>query len=86
MTSRGLRPSLAPSPEVLPRIPYTPRRDPPNIAPPPIEVADAGAQPVPPSANDIQGPASPASVTSGKAAPAPKPKPKKDFVHGVLGL
>ncbi len=85
MTERGLRPSLAPSPDVLPHIPFTPRRDPPNIAPPPIEVADAGALPVDPAPKPATA-AGTATPGAAKAAPADKPKPKKDFLHGVLGL
>jgi outer membrane protein assembly factor BamD len=77
MTSRGLRPSLDPSPEILPHIPFTPKREPANIAPPPIEVADSGAKPVAPDVVPVGRP--------GDAKPA-KPKPKKGFVHGVLGL
>jgi outer membrane protein assembly factor BamD len=90
MTERGLRPSLAPSPEVLPHLPFTPRRDPPNIAPPPIEVADAGARPVAAAPGDnitAPPPLAVAPAAAGAKAPAaPKPKVKKDLVHGILGL
>jgi outer membrane protein assembly factor BamD len=78
LTSRGIRPSLAPSPTVLPHIPFTKRPESPDVAPPPVDVANAEAATPPPAAG----------ATVAQQAPAPaKPKPKKnDFLHGVLGL
>jgi outer membrane protein assembly factor BamD len=77
LTSRGERPSLDPAPIVLPHLPFTHPTDSRNIVPPPVDVAAAEA-------------AAPheAAGTSIAAQPAdpPKPKPKKDFLHGVLGL
>jgi outer membrane protein assembly factor BamD len=74
LTSRGLRPSTAPNPSVLPPLPFTKRAPSTDIAPPPVDVADAAPTTV--------AVAAPAAANS-----APKPKPKKnDFIHGVLGL
>lgn len=77
LTSRGMRPSLEPSPMVLPHLPFTHRPPPRDIAPPPVQVADAraAATPQPVGTSVVAQPVSP-----------PKPKPKKDFIHGVLGL
>jgi outer membrane protein assembly factor BamD len=78
LTSRGMRPSLEPSPMVLPHIPFTHKTAPRDVAPPPVEVADQqAAAPLP---------AVGTSIATQPAAPA-KPKPKKnDLLHGVLGL
>jgi outer membrane protein assembly factor BamD len=87
MTSRGLRPSLTPSATVLPHIPFTPRRVSPDIAPPPIEVADAGAAPVAGDAPAAPTPPVPAvSAVATKTDAKPKPVKKTGFLHGVLGL
>ncbi len=85
MTSRGLRPDLSPSPAVLPHIPFTPHRVSPDLAPPPIVVADAEAAAGPAAAASP----TPAPVSTAAASPPPapaKPKVKKDFLHGILGL
>jgi outer membrane protein assembly factor BamD len=77
LTSRGLRPSLEPTPMGLPHLPFMPRVAPRDIAPPPVEVAEARAA-APPQAAGTSVPAQPVDP--------PKTKPKKDFLHGVLGL
>jgi outer membrane protein assembly factor BamD len=77
LTSRGIRPSLEPSPLNLPHLPFTPKAAPRDIVPPPVEVADQRAT-LPPQAAGTSVPAQPTDP--------PKPKAKKDFLHGVLGL
>ncbi|HEY1926745.1 MAG TPA: outer membrane protein assembly factor BamD [Caulobacteraceae bacterium] len=77
LTSRGERPSLEPSPIVLPHLPFTRAPESRNIVPPPVDVAAQEAA-APHEAVGTTVPAQPADP--------PKPKPKKDFLHGVLGL
>jgi outer membrane protein assembly factor BamD len=86
LTSRGMRPNLSPTRDVLPHIPFTPRRTSPDLAPPPVDVADAGQPVVQPVATPAA--AAPGAPTTAAAAkPAPKPAPRrKDFLHGILGL
>jgi outer membrane protein assembly factor BamD len=77
LTSRGLRPSLAPvgSGATLPHLPFTPRpKDGPQVAPPPVDVSEA-TQTVAQS-----------DASTKPAPPAPPPAKRKDFLHGFLGL
>lgn len=77
LTSKGLRPSLTPSPQILPHLPFTKRAPAGDIAPPPVEVAqvskDGGAQSV-------------ALAAPAPDAPKAKAKKKGGLVHGLLGL
>ena len=80
LTSRGLRPTLAPtgsgSGAVLPRLPFLPhRKADPALAAPPTESAGT-------SIAQVDG----AGKAADKTAAAKAPPRKKDFLHDVLGL
>ncbi|HWE99413.1 MAG TPA: outer membrane protein assembly factor BamD [Caulobacteraceae bacterium] len=77
LTSKGLRPSLTPSPQILPHLPFTRHAPSGDIAPPPVEVA---------AVSKAGAPASVALAAPATEGPKTKTKKKGGFVHGLLGL
>ncbi|MBV8105272.1 MAG: outer membrane protein assembly factor BamD [Hyphomicrobiales bacterium] len=77
LTSRGERPSLEPAPIELPHLPFTHKTPSRDIVPPPVDVAEQ---------RDAAPPEAVGTSVAAQPTTPPKQKPKKDFVHGVLGL